>query len=373
MNARRRRPVHTRSLARKGFTLIELLVVISIIATLIALVTPAVQSARAAARKVQCLNNVKNLAVAVVNYQSNNGDKIPYLVSGTGGLSGQGQYSWGVQLLPLLDSAALARQIRDDTTGNVAAAGWVPNLSLRFFTCPDDQNNFRIDGGLSYAANVGYINGGNWGVVENATNGYHTVGGITPHVTSGASNEIIRTVHLSSGVFWRPYLSDFTTKAPRMTGDFIQRGDGLQYTLLFAENMQSRNWASRQMNDIGFGIGVNMSSNSPSRTAGTSGQIGYTSGSADTTTALYVPPDYQLVNGTATGSPSSAPNWNPTAAPGTTPRPSSQHTGGIVNVAFCDGRAQNLNESVSGEVFAKLLTPDGGRYGQAVINPNDIE
>src|SRR6188768_155872 len=104
---------------RRGFTLIELLVVISIIAVLASLIAPAVQSARRAARKVQCLSNMRNVGFAMQNFASSNNGALPALWSTqkvTNSSSQQGTMTvpWTILLLPALDNSALLKNIRND-------------------------------------------------------------------------------------------------------------------------------------------------------------------------------------------------------------------------------------------------------------------
>jgi prepilin-type N-terminal cleavage/methylation domain-containing protein len=136
---------------RSGFTLIELLVVISIIAVLLSLILPAVQSAREASRRVQCLNNVRNLGLAFFNRHTSGLGLLSYGVFRT--TDNAGLYAWPVEMLPFLDRLDVANQWnRHLSWNNVEGLGNNPNptlaaMSIAVFTCPDDFSAAGQSGG----------------------------------------------------------------------------------------------------------------------------------------------------------------------------------------------------------------------------------
>lgn len=89
---------------RRAFTLVELLVVIAIIGILVSLLLPAVQSAREAARRTQCMNNLKQLGLALLNYES--ASKV-FPASGLPSPKGGWGHSWMVAILPYIEQRAI--------------------------------------------------------------------------------------------------------------------------------------------------------------------------------------------------------------------------------------------------------------------------
>jgi prepilin-type N-terminal cleavage/methylation domain-containing protein/prepilin-type processing-associated H-X9-DG protein len=139
---------------RSGFTLIELLVVIAIIAVLISLLLPAVQSAREAARRAQCTNNLKQIGLAVHNYISAH-DVFPWGCYRQHTMTGPTGYAWTsggsfIPLLPFQEQAQVFNAINFNY--NIFSAGntTVVATSLNYLHCPSDpaiENRVLIPGG----------------------------------------------------------------------------------------------------------------------------------------------------------------------------------------------------------------------------------
>lgn len=127
---------------RMGFTLVELLVVIAIIGILMGLLLPAVQMAREAARRTQCQNNLRQLGLAAMNYESAHKHFPPgwtvYDSAATEAEEEQPGYAWGFHVLPYLEQTNLYD--RFDRSVPVDNAGHIDLLStkLSMFQCPSD-------------------------------------------------------------------------------------------------------------------------------------------------------------------------------------------------------------------------------------------
>jgi prepilin-type N-terminal cleavage/methylation domain-containing protein len=128
---------------KTAFTLVELLVVIAIIGILIALLLPAIQAAREAGRRAQCMNNCKQLGLACINYQESRG-RFPFGVMLPRGADPSSTYQWGanwvVQILPFTEDPSLAKMFN-----NLKPISDPSNAALRatrmpVMLCPDDPN-----------------------------------------------------------------------------------------------------------------------------------------------------------------------------------------------------------------------------------------
>jgi prepilin-type N-terminal cleavage/methylation domain-containing protein len=119
-----------------GFTLVELLVVIAIIGILIALLLPAVQAAREAARRMNCSSNLKNIALAAQNYHDTHG-RFPmgqvYETSSGSYLSG---WAWSSGLLPFIEQGSLGKMIDYKLTWDAPSNAAALETSLPIYNCP---------------------------------------------------------------------------------------------------------------------------------------------------------------------------------------------------------------------------------------------
>lgn len=178
---------------RNGFTLIELLVVIAIIGMLMALLLPAVGAATEAARQLTCRNQVKQVTLASIGFENQEG-RFPGYQEKVGGHS----VSWAVMLMPLLEQQAVY---------NAQVSGGAGGSIIEFLICPSDPPLKLNDPNLSYICNAG-------------------------------------RVELDGQIANRPkdgvFLDRICDAKPRVSMEsFI---DGKSYTLLISENIQATTW-----------------------------------------------------------------------------------------------------------------------------------
>lgn len=142
---------------RSAFTLVELLVVIAIIGILIALLLPAVQSAREAARRTQCKNNLKQVGLGLHNFHDQRKHFPPGNITDGNCCGTESHGNWAIYILPYLEQEALFSQYNDSggldfpfsytpdvyNTNSVNKA--VCSQRVEFYECPSDPNKGRLD------------------------------------------------------------------------------------------------------------------------------------------------------------------------------------------------------------------------------------
>lgn len=345
---------------RLGFTLVELLVVIAIIGILVGLLLPAVQAARNAARKMECSNKIKQLALATSQFEL---DKKRYPgVQEVFGKTTTGNYkvgTWAVALFPYLEQQPL-RDIWDDpnTTGlwtgtrattDANAAEFYPIIAG--FVCGNDNVSSSNATEATFATNSYVVNTGFYP--------FTSTGALDPTIDNFFGYSTSNSAHVNSvnsqiaanGVFGivgpgNIRLGSATAGTPIIgaTAGIKSEAvrDGKSQTLSISENLQAADW--------GF-WGISDAAASPRVATGM--MYLYRANTTAVPTGRPTPAAVQprnLVNGeylTAV-----------LESDGSTSRPSSGHSG-MVNAAMLDGSVRTVNNEIEYHVYQALMTPNG--------------
>jgi prepilin-type processing-associated H-X9-DG protein len=294
-------------------------VVIAIIGILVALLLPAVQAAREAARRAQCVNNLKQLAVAMHNYESAKHELPP-------GLHGCCWGTWQVAVLPYLEETALGAMYQD-FGGLDASHPWYheePNLSnvsakrLTVATCPSDKVSAPFPWGPQGMTKHNYVV--NYGPTGLENNLYE--------IPNGGWNQVV----LLKGIKYEgaPFESRKTIRLAKIT-------DGTSNTLLMSELIQGEDVDIRGLTWWGDGAGFStyLAPNSSQPDVSVYGSY------CDRTENDLKPCVQQT-------------HANPEMYGAR-----SRHPGGV-NVAMCDGSVRMVNDSIDLNTWRALSTIHGG-------------
>ena len=206
----------------RAFTLVELLVVIAIIGILIALLLPAVQAAREAARRSQCTNNLKQIALAGHNYHDiyKTFPRFTYrqnsVCTSSSGCNGHWQgFSVHTMLLPYIEQQAVYDQINWNDCWHQQAAS-IQNHIISGYVCPSDTPYINNSGNNNYPVSMGPNLG--WWVSTTRQNGVfrRDLETAMRDIHDGTSNTIFAAEHITGdgdGGIWTP-MTDFPRNVP---------------------------------------------------------------------------------------------------------------------------------------------------------------
>jgi len=351
----------------RGFTLIELLVVIAIIGVLIALLLPAVQAAREAARRSQCTNNLKQLGIAVHNYIDRN-QVLP--ASSYGNENGNLPISWVASLLPGLEQQPLFNSINLSLAAafpqNVTAA--VTRIGI--LVCPSDPNpkGVGVGNGEPYKwAPVGY--GGNLGGPGVIVRGSGTIIPANTNLGSPAYPLFGQgSIGLESIPDGTSSTALFSERLLSISGyPTVSIGSGLDGLTAVYNSGVAATWDSR--NSAAALSFVNSCKALPSTTSAGSATIGHAWIFSTPTT----PSVSQYTHWGAPNTPSCrasnadagilGPDWGGTSA---TINASSAHPSGV-NVCFTDGSVRFVKNTVALPTWWAL----GSRNGREAVSAGD--
>ncbi len=212
---------------RRGFTLIELLVVIAIIAILIALLLPAVQQAREAARRSQCRNNLKQMALALHNYLDTTSGVMPRGVNHTSGPSccctvNNSEYAHTIHtmLLPFMDQTPLYNQIDFGYSASHANNAAVRRTKITAFVCPtalpQDDATYAAHNYPFAGTNHGYATCGIHGS-DTGAGAFASRWGLIDAGTGNVVGSVMRLASFVDGTSNTVIISEFAKGLPYIT------------------------------------------------------------------------------------------------------------------------------------------------------------
>jgi prepilin-type N-terminal cleavage/methylation domain-containing protein len=316
---------HRRRLARAAFTLVELLVVIAIIGILVGLLLPAVQAAREAARRMQCSNNLKQMALAVHNFE-NSYKRLPSSVR-PGGLTALPRTAGLTFLLPYIEQATLYDKYDQARNWSDPINLPVTSKLIPTFVCPSSVDSERLDG------------------LPEATPWVANLVAVTDYSPTIGVDQRLR----STGLVDNTDLIGFLPK--NGTPKLRDVTDGLSNTILYAESA-GRPFVYRRGKKVGALPGTRTNAGGWARPASDITVDGATSDGVMLPGACAL----NCTNGENVGS-SAFPH--PYYGSEGTSEVYSFHTGGA-QFALGDGSVRFISDSVSIRDFARMVTRAGG-------------